>query len=229
MKRVQFEWVRRFTCWFPIPEWLVVVILLSQGMLVNSGNAVAAENNSFQSRTCVSIRDGRWKINDQSTYPGTTAEGLLMNVRMVNAVFEDRNRPDFDPEANTAEFLANLPDYAAHGITAFTICLQGGMPGYEGAVNSAFEADGSLRNSYMRRIRQVVEACDRLGTIVILGCYYQRQDQILRDEAAVKAGVVHIANWIRDCGFTNIVLEIANEFGHGGFDHECLRSSNKTL
>jgi hypothetical protein len=84
-----------------------------------------------------------------------------MNVRMVNAVFEDRNRPEFDPQVNTNEFIARIPDYVAHGVRAFTICLQGGMPGYEGAVNSAFESDCSLRDAYIRRVRQVIEACDR--------------------------------------------------------------------
>ena len=37
------------------------------------------------------------------------------------------------------------------------------MPGYEGALNSAFEPDGSLRDSYLRRVRRVIEACDRHG------------------------------------------------------------------
>ena len=77
------------------------------------------------SRTHVSIQKGRWFLNDAVTYRGTQAEGLLMNVRMVNAVFEDRNRPDFDPNANTDEFIAQIPDYVAHGVRAFTICLQG--------------------------------------------------------------------------------------------------------
>ncbi|MCZ7640289.1 MAG: beta-lactamase family protein [Verrucomicrobia bacterium] len=73
----------------------------------------------------LSLQDGRWLINDRPTNAGSAAEGLLMNVRMVNAVFEDRARPDFDPEANTARFLARLPDYATAGVNAFTICLQG--------------------------------------------------------------------------------------------------------
>ena len=50
-----------------------------------------------------------------------------------------------DPDANTARFIARIPDYVAHGVRAFTVCLQGGMPGYEGAVNSAFQPDGSLK------------------------------------------------------------------------------------
>jgi hypothetical protein len=175
-------------------------------------------------RRSVSIRDGRWCINDRVTYPGTRAEGLLMNVRMVNSVFEDRHRPDFDPEANTDRFLARVPDYAAHGVRAFTICLQGGMPGYEGALNSAFHPDGSLRESYLRRVRRVVDACDRQGLVVILGCFYQRQDQVLEDEAAVRRGLVNVVDWIRGSGFRNVVLEIANEFDHRGFDHPILRS-----
>ena len=68
------------------------------------------------SRTRVSISGRQWRINGRATYPGTRAEGLLMNVRMVNAVFEDRNRPDFDAETNTAEFITKIPDYVAHGI-----------------------------------------------------------------------------------------------------------------
>src|SRR6185295_6148254 len=134
----------------------------------------------------VSIVDGRWHFNGVVTCRGSRAEGLLMNLRAVNATFEDRQRPDFDANANTAEFIAQIPDYVAHGVRAFTLCLQGGMPGYEGAVNSAFEADGSLRADYLGRVQRVIEACDRAGAAVILGCFYQRQDQLLRDADAVR-------------------------------------------
>lgn len=147
-----------------------------------------------------------------------------MNVRMVNATFEDLQRPDFDPTANTERFLNRVAEYKALGIDAVTLNLQGGTPGYEGAVNSAFAADGSLRASYLDRAQRVVEACDRAGVVVILGCFYQRQDQILTDEAAVRAAVVNVAGWLRDRGYRNVILEIANEFGHGGFDHDLLRT-----
>jgi len=182
------------------------------------------ETISPAGQTQVSLVDGKWHVNGQVTYPGTKAEGLLMNVRMVNSTFEDRRRPEFDVEANTAAFLAQIPSYAAHGVRAFTLCLQGGMPGYEGAVNSAFAPDGSLRQEYMDRIRRVIEACDRQGMVVILGCYYQRQSGVLKDENAVRAGLVNVVQWIRDNGLTNVVLETANEYPHRGFVHEVLRS-----
>jgi CubicO group peptidase (beta-lactamase class C family) len=190
----------------------------------STAHPCVAVQEPFTPRTRVSLRGGKWCINDEVTNRGTRAEGLLMNVRMVNSVFEDRHKPDRDPEASTDRFLAHVPDYAAHGVNAFTLCLQGGMPGYEGALNSAFEPDGSLRESYLARTGRVVEACDRNGLVVILGCFYQRQDQVLADEAAVRAGAVNVASWIRRRGFRNVVLEIANEFDHGGFNHRLIRT-----
>jgi hypothetical protein len=173
----------------------------------------------------ISIISTHWHLDGKVTYPGAAAEGLLMNVRMVNAVFEDRSRSGFDPESNADRFIARIPDYVAHGVRAFTLCLQGGMPGYEGALNSAFNSDGSLRDGYLRRVRRVIQACDRRGAAVILGCYYQRQDQVLENEEAVRAGVVNATRWVRDSRFTNVLLEVANEFGHNGFDHPLLKTA----
>jgi CubicO group peptidase (beta-lactamase class C family) len=178
--------------------------------------------------TEVRLVNGRWHLNGEVTYRGTPAEGLLMNVRMVNATFEDRNDathpPGFDADTNTDRFIARIPDYAAAGVRGFTLCLQGGMPGYEGAVNSAYEPDGALRPDYLRRVERVLRACDRHGVAVILGCYYQRQSAILRDEAALRAGVVNTVNWLRATGLRNVLLEVANEYPHRGFAQPLLRS-----
>ena len=195
--------------------WLIAFIHVGP-FHIGTGNASA--------ETRVAIEGPRWLINDTVTHPGARAEGLLMNVRMVNAVFEDRAKHlEFDPDANTDRFIARIPEYAAQGVTAFTLCLQGGMPGYEGALNSAFEPDGTLRESYLRRMRRVIEACDHQGTVVILGCFYQRQSTVLRDDEAVRAGVVNVVRWIRANHFANVVLEIANEYPHDGFTHPIIR------
>ncbi len=174
--------------------------------------------------TAVSIKGTQWQINGQITYPGTPAEGLLMNVRMVNSTFEDAKRENFDSNENTARFIAKLPEYHSSGVRAFTLNLQGGHPGYEGAVNSAFRPDGSLRTEYLGRIRRVIDECDKRGMIVILGLFYQRQDQILLDEPAVKRAVVNAVNWVKQSGFSNVVIEIANEYDHNGFDHDIIQT-----
>jgi hypothetical protein len=138
--------------------------------------------------TTVSINKTQWYINGDITYPGTPAEGRLMNVRMVNSTF------------------------------------QGGFPGYEGAINSAFRPNGALRKSYMSRMKRVIEVCDKHGIIIILGLFYQRQDQILQDEEAVKRGLVNAVNWVKENGLTNVVIEIANEYDHNGFDHAAIKT-----
>ena len=126
-------------------------------------------------RTKVSVSGERWLINGQVTNPGTEAEGLLTNTRMVNATFEDRFKPGFSADENANTFIAGIPGYVNMGVNAFTLNLQGGMPGYEGALNSAFDPDGSLRGDYMSRVDRVIRACDKNGVIVILGFFYQRQ------------------------------------------------------
>ena len=99
-------------------------------------------------RTDVSIRGDAFYINGALTYAGRTfngkrIEGLLMNVRVVQGIFDDLNPetasrwvyPDtkrWDPERNTKEFVAAMPEWKRHGVLAFTINLQGGSPGFAG-------------------------------------------------------------------------------------------------
>lgn len=175
-------------------------------------------------RTRIAIYGARFRINTALTYPDHPAEGKLMNVRMVNSVFEDTGRPQFNPAANTDEFVRGMPEYVSLGARAFTVSLQGGYPGYEGAANSAFLGNGALKSDYLARVARVIEKADALGAVILLSLYYQRQDHYLRDERAVRSGVVNLVDWIKRKGYRNVVLEIANEYGHRGFDHPILRS-----
>ena len=192
------------------------------------GNLLLSRLCAASGRTRVDVANRAWRINGTVTYPGAEAEGLLMNVRMVNAVFEDANvntsPRGFDPAENTAAFGKQAPEYIAHGIRGFTIGLQGGDPGYEGAVNSAIHANGTLSRPYLNRVAGVIETGERLGRAVILSCFYQRQAQILKDEKAIEAAVVNVADSDPKERISQRSSEITNEFGHKGFKHELLRS-----
>jgi hypothetical protein len=83
--------------------------------------------------------------------------------------------------------------------------LQGGRPRYEGALNSAFNPGGSLRVPHLARVRRVIEECDRVVLVVVLGCFYQTQDQVLDDDDAVRAGIKSVAGWIIKCGFQAVI------------------------
>jgi hypothetical protein len=186
--------------------------------------SVAVPAAGIEAATRVTIDGARFRINGTLTHRGSLAEGALMNVRMVNSVFEDTGRPQFDPDANTGEFVNRMREYVSLGVRAFTVSLQGGYPGYEGARNSAFLKDGSLKSGYLARVGRVIKRADELQAVIILSLFYQRQDQMLRDEAAVRAGVANAVDWIRRQGYRNVILEIANEYGHQGFNHAILRS-----
>src|SRR5690606_3888520 len=97
-------------------------------------NLLATEPDERVARTRASIVEDRWYINDKVLKPGTVAEGLRMNVRMVNAVFEDKQIGNpgsgLAPSVNTDQFIDHIPRYEKVGVNAFTISLQGGHPGY---------------------------------------------------------------------------------------------------
>jgi len=210
----------------PTPRWRTPCLMLSCVLLHGFIFFPPAHAWSEERHTVVAIEEGRWHINGEPTYPGAPAEGLLMNVRMVNAVFEDtgpeagRLPEGFTPDANADAFIARIPDYVEQGIRAFTINLQGGRPSYSQNHNSAFEADGALRPGYMERVHRVIEASDRNGVVVILGCFYQSQHahpRALSGREAILAAIANTAEWIRREGFSNVLLEIANEPHVSGF------------
>jgi len=189
---------------------------------------VYAQADRFEPKTAISIDGTSFLINGKLTYQGykPRAHGKLMNARMVNSVFDDENpntRPEgFDSETNTSNFIESIDQYKSKGILAFTINLQGGFPGYEGAINSAFRADGTLKSDYLKRVSRVIEAADDRGMVIILGFFYQRQDQILTDKGAVRAATANAAAWVKGKGYTNVMIEIANEYKHNGFDHNII-------
>ena len=193
-------------------------------------------------RTTVDVDGDRFLIDGRPTYPGRRfrghrIEGLLLNARMVQGVFDDLNPatrsifdyPDgpFDAERNTDEFLAAMPSWRSAGLLAFTVNFQGGSPqGYSSDQpwhNSAFEADGRLRPDFAARMGRIVERADQLGMIVILGYFYFGQDQRLIDEAAVVATAQNATEWILAAGYANVIVEIANEIDVPRYSHQILK------
>lgn len=182
-------------------------------------------------RTHVTIQGDRFFINGRPTYEGRTwdsrkIEGLLMNSRMVQGVFDDLNPetvsrwayPDtgkWDAERNVREFLAAMPEWRRHGLLAFTINFQGGSPeGYsrdQRWENNAYEPDGTLRPAYAARMKRIIDFADDLGMVVILGYFYFGQDERLLDEAAVVRAVDQATAWVLDHGWRNVIIEVNNE------------------
>src|SRR2546427_1404700 len=222
--------------------WFATLLLLAFG----ASSIAAAELDSSGAdagrKTTLSIVGDKFHINGRPTYKGREwkghkIQGLLLNSRMVQGIFDDRNPdtvnrwayPDtgkWDAERNTREFIAAMPEWRKHGLLAFTINLQGGSPeGYSKDQpwhNSAIESDGSLRPDYLNRLERILDKADELGMAAILGYFYFGQDERLRDETGVVRATDNATNWLLDRGYRNVLAEINNEC-NVRYDHPILR------
>ena len=156
-------------------------------------------------RTEVAIRGERFFLNGKPTYAGRSYRGLeiegLLNLRAVQGIFDDLNPetrgrwayPDtskWDPERNTREFVAALPEWRRHGLLAFTINLQGGSP------------EGYSKSQPARVLAQA----DALEMVAIVGYFYFAQDQQVKDEAAVRRAVTNATNWLLERDYRNVLV-----------------------
>jgi hypothetical protein len=195
-------------------------------------------------QTAVAIDGDRFLVNGRPTHEGRTwrglrIEGLLMNSRMVQGIFDDLNPetrnlwvyPDtkqWDAERNTREFIAAMPEWRRHGLLSFTINIQGGSPqGYSQKQpwhNSGFNADGTLRVDYMSRLERILDRADALGMVPIVGYFYFGQDQRLENDEAVRRGVREATRWLLTRGYANVLVEIANECDNRAYEQPLIQA-----
>lgn len=193
-------------------------------------------------KTQVEIKGNQFYINGKPTYEGRywkghKIEGLLINSRMVQGIFDDLNPepqaefayPDtkvWNAERNNNEFVRAMSDWKKYGLLAFTLNMQGGSPygyGNKKAMNPGYGPDGSLMPAYLVRLEKILNKADELNMVVILGLFYFGQDQYLKDEQSVVNAVDNITNWILEKGYRNVLIEVNNETGVNSYDHHILK------
>jgi hypothetical protein len=218
-------------------------------------------------QTTAGIQGWQFTINGQPTYtaasgfPGADPklQGTLLNVRAVQAIFDDANYPRqgskqnpyqsntmgavafdypdgrWDPERNTREFVAALAFWRRCGLLAFTVNLQGGGPtdgnyGENGPTqphdNSGFDAEGNLKPAYAERLRKVIEAADRPGMVVIVGFFYQGEDErvtLTPDNRHARHAIESGMAFLKSLPYRNVLVEINNETSVGGYSHPVLQ------
>jgi hypothetical protein len=203
---------------------------------------VIAADSQTGRHTLIEIRGDAFYLNGKPTYEGrywngNKIEGLLLNSRMVQGIFDDLNPetvskwvyPDtkkWDAERNTSEFIKNMKKWRKHGLLSFTINMQGGSPqGYsqdQPWQNLGYFSDGTPMPEYLARLERILDRADRLGMAPILGFFYFGQDERLKDEKAVLNAVNKMTDWLFDKGYRNVLIEINNEC-NVKYDHDILK------
>ncbi|MDX2154142.1 MAG: hypothetical protein SFV54_25605 [Bryobacteraceae bacterium] len=189
------------------------------------------------------VRSGpgeEWK----KTYSGPEfrrqAQGKMMNLRLAQGLFHDEwlTEKPFDPAKNTEALVGALDFYRQHGVLMINVSMQGGNPGYEEKVNgirrqrafhlgpgegaavSGFRADGSLKEEWMRRLETLLRAANDRGMVVNLMYFYQGQDEQFESPEAIQKAAANLTDWLIDKNFRNVVIDIANEWDHSGWDFD---------
>lgn len=180
-------------------------------------------------KTTIDVRGDNFYINGRPVYDeipdAGAAKGLLFNARFIQGVFDDRvnrRRWDrygrvFDPDKNTDDLIAALPAWYQHGLRAITVGFQGGMPVFTTDVttidNNPFGEDGkTLDSGYASRMDRLIRAADELGMVVIVNILYWAQAERLRDGRAVVSALKTAARFLKEGGYSNVLIDVANEY-----------------
>jgi hypothetical protein len=192
----------------------------------------------------IQIKADKFYVNGQATYAGRvwkghSIEGLLLNSRVVQGIFDDENPqtvsrwayPDtgkWDPNRNTDEFLAAMPHWRRHGLLGITLNLQGGSPqGYSKEQpwrNSAIAPDGSLKPAYMARLQRILDNAKSMSMAVILGIFYFGQDEYLANDDAVRKAVRETIRFLQRGNHWHVMVEIANECDGKGYQQPLIQA-----
>jgi hypothetical protein len=191
-------------------------------------------------KTHLSIDGESFAINGKLTYSeiagsNSRAHGLLMNARFIQGIFDDKNDRDrynrwgrtFDPDTNTNDLIKALPEWYKYGLRAFTTGFQGGGPCFTTdnmtIHNNPFGEDGTILDpAYADRMDRLIRAADEIGMIVIPSFFYGAQARRLRDGKAVRNAVAAASRFLRDGGYTNVIIEVANEQDIAGFEKHAI-------
>ena len=206
--------------------------------------ACSTKRDGKKERTVVSIQGDKFLVNGKVTYEGQnwkgySIEGLLLNSRMVQGIFDDLNPstvdtfayPDtkkWDADRNNREFVAAMPVWHSYGLNCISVNMQGGSPfGYGNikCLNPGFNSDGSLMQPYMERLDNILKKANELEMVVILGLFYFGQDQNIKDEQSVINATNNLVDWLFQKEYRNVIIEINNEsnFNENSYNHRILQ------
>ena len=196
-------------------------------------------------KTKITISGNKFLINDKLTYSeiknaNPKSLGLLWNMRLIQGVFEDlfgsENQYklcglEFDPEKNTDDLIKALPEWYAYGIRAITVGFQGGWPVTQAMVDqfncNPFGEDGlHLDDGFASRMDRLIRAADDIGMIMIVNIFYWAQANRLKNGTAVRDALKTACHFLRDNKYTNVLIDVANEFNIRQFKHPMIGSED---
>ena len=127
----------------------------------------------------------------------------LLGLRCSNALISD---------VKTDELIANLDRFKSYGVNTISVFLMGSRFGDI----KGYHADASLDPVYAARLGRIVEAADRRGMIILVGCLYWSTSKARSDlggwqQADADKAIGNTIRWLKDHKYRNVFVDVDNE------------------
>ncbi len=128
-------------------------------------------------------------------------EILVKGLRCSNALMS---------EAATAQLIRNLDEFASYGVNTVSVFFMGSRFGDI----KGYRADASLDPVYAGRMGRIIEAADRRGMVVLVGCLYWSNSRCKWEHWTQKhanAAVANTVRWLKQNDYRNVFVDVDNE------------------
>ena len=149
-------------------------------------------------------------------------EFLVKGLRCSNALISD---------SAAEQLIANLDTFASYGVNTVSVYFMGSRFGDVKGYNK----DGSLNPIYSNRMGRIIEAADRRGMVVLVGCLYwggSRSKWEGWGQEQANAAIANTVRWLKDNNYRNVLVDIDNEgMAHRarGFDNRQMVMAGKRV
>lgn len=128
-------------------------------------------------------------------------EILVKGLRCSNALISD---------SETKELIDHLDTFASYGINTVSVYFMGSRFGDV----KGYRADGSLDPACAARMARIIEAADRRGMIVLVGCLYWSNSKAKREgwtQTEANRAVANTVGWLKENDYRNVFVDVDNE------------------
>lgn len=125
----------------------------------------------------------------------------------------------------TERHVRNLDNMVAHGINCIGVYIQGSNAGHPNPFGgrSGYNADGSLKPEFARRLEWLVREANARDMVVMVGLFSPRKDDELKDDAAIQRACEETAKFLVRRKLRNVFCDIMHEYNHSRIDHDIFR------
>jgi hypothetical protein len=127
----------------------------------------------------------------------------ILGLRCSNVLISD---------AKTDELIANLDRFKSYGVNTISVFLMGSRFGDI----KGYGPDASLNPLYAARLGRIIEAADRRGMIILVGCLYwststAKSDLSRWQQKDADKAIANTIQWLKDHNYRNVFVDVDNE------------------